>query len=363
MIRLFTTNFFKITFILIILGVFFYIMVPFMLAIILGGILAMALSPFLDFFILRGISRKWSLIIFTVLLGVTGFIPVIAFFIRGSKIISEILHESNFAQFSAKLTVACYKLIEKFSAVYGLDPSIAKKQVSSLIIFVGNHLSQTFSQFVAELPLIFMVGAVTTLSVYFFLSQSDKIRHLFDRYFHLNEKNGDDFIKMVEVCCREVFFTNIVTGLLQATIVSLGAYFFNAGDFFLVFFITFILSFMPVVGAAPVAVVTALICFAEGRSGAAGGMMLIAAGTSVSDNLIRPYLGTLGAVDVHPFIGLLAVIGGVMAFGFPGLFIGPMVASIYFGALPIIVDEYFPPKLVNDSDVSDYAADTSAATV
>lgn len=31
-----------------------------------------------------------------------------------------------------------------------------------------------------------------------------------------------------------------------------------------------------------------------------------------------------------------------MSFGFPGLFIGPMVASIYFGALPIIVEEYFP---------------------
>ena len=70
--------------------------------------------------------------------------------------------------------------------------------------------------------------------------------------------------------------------------------------------------------------------------------MIIAVITSVSHNIIRPYLGTLGAVNVHPFIGLLAVIGGVIAFGFPGLFIGPMVASIYFGALPIIVKEYFP---------------------
>lgn len=344
LVRLFVTNFFKIAFILIILSVFFYILMPFMLAIILGGILAMALAPFVDFFIVRGLSRKWSLILFTGLLAVIGFIPVIGFFIRGSKTISEILHNTNFSEFSIKLNAACYKLIVKFSAVYGIDPAMAKTQVSNLITYVGTTLSQIFSQFVSDLPLIFMVGAVTILSVYFFLSQSDKIRQLFDRYFYLNEKNGGDFIHMLKVCCREVFFTNMITGVLQATIVSLGASFFDGGDFFLVFFVTFIVSFIPIIGAAPVAIVSALVCFTENRAGAAGGMMLIAAVASVSDNLIRPYLGTLGAIDVHPFIGLLAVIGGVISFGFPGLFIGPMVASIYFGALPIIVEEYFPAK-------------------
>ncbi len=336
------TNFFKIAFILTILSVFFYILVPFLLAIILGGILAMALSPFVDFFILRGVSRKWSLIIFTALLAVIGFVPVIGFLIRGSKILSDMIHTSTFAQFSLKLTVAISNLIEKFSAVYGIDPSMAQRQVSNLLIYISAQLSLIFSQFLSELPLIFMVGAVTILSVYFFLSQSDRTRQLFNRYFYLNEKNGDDFIRMVKLCCREVFFANIITGLVQALIVSAGAYFLNAGDFFLVFFITFVVSFVPVVGAAPVAIVIALICFSDGQSSAAGGMLVIAAVTSVTDNIIRPYLGTLGAIDVHPFIGLLAVIGGVISFGFPGLFIGPMVASIYFGALPIIVEEYFP---------------------
>ena len=123
-----------------ILSVFFYIMLPFMVAIILGGILAMALSPIVDFFMLRGISRKASLIIFTFLLAVIGFVPVIAFFIRGSKIISEILHESNFARFGHNLTLACYKLIEKFSDIYGLDAAMAKTQAKSLILYAGNTL-------------------------------------------------------------------------------------------------------------------------------------------------------------------------------------------------------------------------------
>lgn len=43
-----------------------------------------------------------------------------------------------------------------------------------------------------------------------------------------------------------IFFTNIITGIIQATIVSLGAFFFEVGDFFLVFFITFSVSFIPI---------------------------------------------------------------------------------------------------------------------
>jgi predicted PurR-regulated permease PerM len=47
---------------------------------------------------------------------------------------------------------------------------------------------------------------------------------------------------------------------------------------------------------------------------------------------------------VSPFIGLLAVVGGVIVMGLPGLFVGPLIASLVFGALPIIFDEYFPKE-------------------
>jgi predicted PurR-regulated permease PerM len=189
-----------------------------------------------------------------------------------------------------------------------------------------------------------MMGLITILSVYCFLREAEKIRNLFDRYFHFSEKNGEAFIHMCRVCCREVFFSNIITGILQATIVSVGALVFDIGDFFLVFFITFIVSFIPIVGAAPVAAFLAVLCFMDSRFGAGVGMMILSVVSGLADNIIRPYLGTLGEVEVHPFIGLLAVIGGVIMFGLPGLFIGPLVASLIFGALPIIVNEFFPER-------------------
>lgn len=342
-INLIVKNFFKISFVIVMVALFFYIMMPFMIAIILGGILAMALAPFVDFFLRRGLSRASSLILFTLGLGLIGLVPVVGFFIRGSRVVSEILHESNFSQLSQKFTTSSYRMIDQFCSVYGLDNVLVKAKVNSLIIYIGNFLSATFSEFVGELPTIMMVGLITILAVYCFLSESHRIRLLFDRYCYFSQKNGDEFIRMIKLCCREVFFSNIITGVLQATIVSIGALIFDVGDFFLVFFITFIVSFIPIIGAAPVAAVLGIICFMEARMGAGIGMMVVAGFSGLSDNIIRPFLGSLGAVEVHPFIGLLSVIGGVIMFGLPGLFMGPLVASLMFGALPIIIDEYFPP--------------------
>lgn len=335
-------NFFKISFTLILVSLFFYIMLPFMISIIFGGILAMALAPFVDFLIRRGLSRGTSLIVFSLNLGLVALIPVIGFFVRGSRMVSELLHESNLSELTIKFTTSMHNLIDRVSKIYDLDKHFVEAKFTSVVAFIGGFFSRTFNQFFSELPLIFMMGVITILSVYCFLREAEKIRALFDRYFHFSEKNGEAFIHMCRVCCRQVFFSNIVTGILQATIVSVGALVFDIGDFFLVFFITFIVSFIPIIGAAPVAAVLAVFCFMDGRFGAGVGMMILSAVSGLADNIIRPFLGTLGEVEVHPFIGLLAVIGGVIMFGLPGLFIGPLVAALVFGALPIIVNEFFP---------------------
>ncbi len=339
-------NFFKFAFSFLILAVFFYIMQPFIIAILLGGILALALIPCVDYFIRRGFKRHTSVLIFSLISGSIGLIPVIAFFIHGSRVISQLLHESNMTQFTDRLSRSSYKFVDYLSTLYGLDNKAVKAKFASLILYGSNSLSKSFNDFVGETPMILMMGAITTLSVYCFLRESDKIRKLFDRYFYLNVDNSNKFVHMFKVCCREVFFANIITGVVQAIIVSAGALIFGVGDFFLVFFITFVCSFIPVIGAAPIAALLGVICFMDARLGAGAGLMVVAAIAGISDNVLRPLMGSMGEVKVHPFIGLLAVIGGVIMFGLPGLFIGPLVVTLSFGALPIIIDEYFPAHAV-----------------
>lgn len=337
-------NFFKIVFSFLLLSFFLYIISPFLISIVLAGILALALIPFVDYFIRKGFKRKTSVLIFTLLSAFIGMIPIVAFFIHGSKVLSKLLLDASMSHLSERFSSSSYKLLDSFSSFYGLDHTMIRGKFATLLVYAGNSMAGTFNTFVGEAPTIMMMGAVTSLALYCFLRESDKIRRLFDRYFYFNHVNGNKFIMMFKVCCREVFFSNIITGLVQATLVTAGALIFGVGDIFLVFFITFVFSFVPIIGSGPVAAVLAVSCFMDARLGAGAGMLITATVAGVSDNVLRPWLGSLGEVKVHPFIGLLGVIGGVLMFGLPGLFIGPLIVSLSFGALPIIIEEYFPPN-------------------
>ena len=335
-------NAFKLSFAVLVVLLFGYVLIPFIIPLMMGGIFAMALIPFVDFLNRKGLSRDASLVMMSITLGAVVLTPAVAFFLRGSRMVNAVVQQSDMNSIQAKVTKSAYKVIDRFCDLYGFDNEVAKQKFNMLLTSSVNSLSKIFADFMISLPELLMWIFITMLAAYFFLKEGDRIRKMFDRYFNFTDEHGDKFIHMVKLGCQEVFITNIVTGILQATVVSVGGLIFNVGDFYLTFFITFIVSFIPVIGAAPVAAVMAIACFIDNRAGAGVGMLAFSAFAGISDNVLRPYLASLGNVSVHPFIGLLAVIGGVIMLGLPGLFIGPLLASLSFGALPIVIEEYYP---------------------
>ena len=87
-------------------------------------------------------------------------------------------------------------------------------------------------------------------------------------------------------------------------------------------------SIIPVVGAAIVWVPCGLYLIFTGALWK--GVFVLLWGVlviSAADNIIRPWVVS-GKVELHPLILLFFILGGVEAFGFIGLFIGPVVASV-----------------------------------
>jgi predicted PurR-regulated permease PerM len=66
------------------------------------------------------------------------------------------------------------------------------------------------------------------------------------------------------------------------------------------------------------------------------------------DNVLRPYLMTKGA-DLPIILMLAGVIGGLLAFGLIGIFVGPVVLAVSYTLLGAwIADE---PHVPSESDV------------
>ncbi|MBP9680089.1 MAG: AI-2E family transporter [Bacteriovorax sp.] len=339
--EIFKRNILKMMIALTILFTFFYILTPFIVPVVLGGILAMAFSPFLGFFTKRGWSRKISLVTITASFFLIGMAPIGLVLMRGTNVVTHFLSEQSLVARKDKVELKIYTYLDHFSEKSNIDPEVIREKFESAMNNIGKYALNLFSSFLSQIPDLMMLSLIMILSFYFFLLEEEKIRRWFDRYFYFSKKHGDHFITLVKSSCKEVFFSNVFTGIAQASIIAGGAYFCQIGDFFIVFVITFFLSFIPT-GAGPVGFVLSVLAFLDSRFGAGFAMACVAGFSGIIDNFLRPYLNSRGNVKVPAFVNFLAIIGGVLMIGLAGLFVGPLLASLAYGALPIILEEWFP---------------------
>jgi predicted PurR-regulated permease PerM len=108
-------------------------------------------------------------------------------------------------------------------------------------------------------------------------------------------------------------------------------------------------SIIPVVGSALVWATVAIYLLVIGSIGK--GLFLLVWGAvliSSVDNVLRP-LVVAGRVELHPMVLLFFILGGVEAFGFLGLFLGPVVASVLAALVVMLREEVGGPAVAEQS--------------
>ncbi len=96
--------------------------------------------------------------------------------------------------------------------------------------------------------------------------------------------------------------------------------------------LTFFVSFIPVVGTAPITLGALIYGLSQGDYWAAGVMLTAAFVAGTVDNFLRPYV-MKDSLDLSFFWLLLAFLGGVASFGITGTVIGPLALSLFIGGL------------------------------
>jgi len=92
---------------------------------------------------------------------------------------------------------------------------------------------------------------------------------------------------------------------------------------------------IPGIGSPLVWLPASVYLLVEGATGRGIGLMIY--GTLVIsgiDNILKPMI-LRGSARIHPLLGFLAIIGGILAFGLLGFLIGPIVLSLLLSAVRI----------------------------
>jgi predicted PurR-regulated permease PerM len=131
---------------------------------------------------------------------------------------------------------------------------------------------------------------------------------------------------------RSVMYGLLGTALGQALVAALGFAIAGVPGILLLGFATFVMSLVPV-GPPLIWGGAALWLFSEGRPGW-GVFMLLWGLILISgvDNVLKPMLISRGS-SLPFLLVFLGVLGGVLAFGFVGLFIGPVLLAVGYSLI------------------------------
>jgi predicted PurR-regulated permease PerM len=173
------------------------------------------------------------------------------------------------------------------------------------------------------------------IALYYCLLDGHAWRERAVRLIPLPQAETRMFFERFRQVSAAVLVGNFGTALVQAAVATLGYFIFGASVPLIWGAATLFAALLPLVGPALVWLPVALMVGIEHGWLRGGGLSLygiLVVGTV--DNIVRPLLTKRG-LQLHPLWVFVGVFGGVLAFGFVGLFTGPLVVALAITVLDV----------------------------
>jgi predicted PurR-regulated permease PerM len=139
-------------------------------------------------------------------------------------------------------------------------------------------------------------------------------------------ERGQHLLEVAGNTVRGVVYGILGTALVQAVIAGIGFLIAGVPGAGVLALLTFFLSVVPV-GPPLVWLPASLWLFQQGSTGWGVFMLIWGVGVSSVDNVVKPWIISQGSA--MPFLLIFfGVIGGALAFGFIGVFIGPTLLAV-----------------------------------
>jgi predicted PurR-regulated permease PerM len=193
----------------------------------------------------------------------------------------------------------------------------------------------------------FIVDALITLVVVFFLFRDGaQWAYRAGTLLPLSPEQVARLYKNISDTIIANVYGILSVGVAQGVLVGVALRVIGMDSSLLLGLATGFASIIPVVGSALVWVPVTIYLLVTGSVGK-GLFLLIYSVVVVSsiDNVVRPWV-VGGRVELHPLVLLFFIFGGVEAFGFLGLFLGPVVASVLAALFDMLREETKQPSTV-----------------
>lgn len=254
-------------------------------------------------------------------------IVVIPLVILGSLIFKEAL--SVYSLFSSGTQLSIERQITDFEqAVRTVLPGFSI-EVTAYIQQFANFIAENIgSIFAGTASTIFLFFIALIASFYFFRDGKEFTKYLV-QLSPLPDDQDEKIIQRLANAIRSVALGTVLVALIQGIVTAIGLWLFGFERAVLWGSIAAFGALIPGVGTSIIFIPAVAYLLATGAYLYAGGVALWGLfAVGLIDNLLGPYLMSRGN-NLHPFLILLSVIGGIALLGPVGFIIGPVVMSLF----------------------------------
>ena len=322
-------GYFEFSVLIILIATFLYLIKSFILPIFLAAIFVFLTRNFY-LKILEKTKNKYISSVIVILLVIS--VIVFPLYILSVEMIKQLYMTLN-GTFNSGINLnSChYHFCDQIKSNIGVLNLSFDRIFNSIILFVKNSYSSIFDSISKILLDLF----IFILAYYYLLIDGEKFMRYIRRIIPMRTEYKNALFMKFKNISEVIFFNTLLIAFIQGTLVGIGFYIFGVSSPILWGLVASFFALIPMVGTSVVWFPEVVYMFLVNEY--LKGFLLLLYGAlfvGLSDNFLRPLL-LKKRINVHPFLILISVLGGLQLFGFFGLFIGPIITAFLISVIQL----------------------------
>lgn len=317
-----------------VLFLFWQVLKPFVLVIIVAGVVTVMLSP-VDARLAKLLKRpRLSAALLSIATFFLVFVPILTvLFLMVTQASDLVRTAASDTAWLDDLKAAADPLLEALPGA--VQQELAAIDLSAIGKSVATWAFQNVGNVFSSSTALILNTFIFFLCLYYLLVNRDNLYREALALSPLEDATDEKLLKRIVNTVRGVVFGVLLVAIVQGVIAGIGMTIFGVPGALIWGALTAVAALVPLLGTAIVLVPAVLYLFFTGSTLAALGLFiwgLVFVG--LIDNLLAPSL-IGGRAHLNSFLVLISVLGGLSAFGSVGAIAGPTVLAALLGLLEL----------------------------
>ena len=316
-----------------------FIMFPFLGPITLAAVVAVVIYPVYSFILQRVGNRQSFAVFLTMLIGTVCIVAPL--FFLGARIFQESqglygsLSQGEGLVYLDATIGRIQNTVGSYFPSLGTTPFALSENIDAYtrqgLAIIISHLGDIFSGLTSILFDFF----IFSIALYYLLRDGAKLRQIIIKLSPLVDTDDEAVLKRLGLAVNSVIRGTLTVAIIQGVLATAGFLIFGVPNAILWGSVTVVSALIPAVGTSLVLIPGIVYLFLSGATFQAVGLLIwsiLAVG--LIDNVLGPKLVGKGT-ELHPLFVMLSVLGGITFFGPIGIFLGPLILSLFFAFVSI----------------------------